>query len=172
MNSFNMKVSDLLKNPGQTDTIIFENIHTDLLPKLTEDWVSGIIHLQSINDSTIWLTLENVHCSLWDTCDRCLEEYQRPVVCEEYRAKFEIPNDEYKNEEEEENFDVNKEEIFPLNPKSESIDIEDMIVQAVVLQEPFIKKCESCKKIEEKENKENKDWDIEDNFWGGSITFS
>lgn len=54
--------------------------------------------------------------------------------------------------EEQENTD---EEIFLINARSESIDIQDMVVQAIKLQDPFIKRCTKCeKKLAEQDDDE------------------
>ncbi len=167
MNSFTIKVSDLLRNPWQTDSIEFEHTHTEKVKNLDSEWISGVIQLQSINDSTVWVILENIQCKINDTCDMCLNNYLRKVKNEEYKAKFEIPNDNYSQENSDDFFNIHEEEIFPLNPKTESIDVEDMIVQAIGLETPFTKKCPQC---EDKETQDDNDEEF--NTSSGNIIFS
>jgi len=38
------------------------------------------------------------------------------------------------------------EEVFLIDPKNETIDIHDMVVQAILLHEPVVKRCGPCEK--------------------------
>jgi len=46
--------------------------------------------------------------------------------------------------------DKGEDEVFFIDPKNETIDIHDMVVQAIVLQEPIVKRCVKCEKKMEK----------------------
>jgi uncharacterized metal-binding protein YceD (DUF177 family) len=39
-----------------------------------------------------------------------------------------------------------EEVIFYIDPKAETINIEDMVVQSILLNDPFVKRCEDCTK--------------------------
>jgi hypothetical protein len=54
--------------------------------------ISGSIHLQSLNETTIYATLENVACSIEEMCEKSEELYIREVFVEEYTARFIIPS--------------------------------------------------------------------------------
>ncbi|MEI8252243.1 MAG: hypothetical protein WCG25_00475 [bacterium] len=70
-----------------------------------------------------------------------------------YKAKFIIP-EYYKDDEN------STEEIFPINHKDETINIEDMVVQDIVLQEPIVRRCKKCEKtIVQSDNIEEEDVD-------------
>jgi len=140
MKSFEIKVSDLLNNPGQVDSLKLDHLISQRIPNLTKDGISGKLTLQSINDTTILVTVYKLSCKISDTCDKCLEDYDREVFCEEYKAKFEIPNEELMSTDDE----SSEKDNFIVNPKSETIDLEEFFRQAILLQEPFVKKCENC----------------------------
>jgi len=76
---------------------------------------------------------------LEDNCDICQKAYKRNVLSDIYKAKFIIP-EYYKDD------DNSTEEIFLIDHKDETINVEDMIVQAVVLQEPIVRRCKNCEK--------------------------
>ncbi|MCF7835006.1 hypothetical protein K9M48_03030 [Candidatus Gracilibacteria bacterium] len=137
--SFEIKVADLLNQTGKKDEIHFENKFTDQLPNLDAEGISGDIFLQSLSKDSLLLSLVDVKCCIEDTCDICQDYYNRNVENDFYEAKFILP--EYDNDEESET-----EEIFPIDPKSENINIEDMLVQAIILKEPLVKRCKKCLK--------------------------
>ena len=70
----------------------------------------------------------------------------RPISIEEYSAKFTFNTKEREESEEE--------VIFPIDKKSDTIDLEEMLYQAVKLEDPFVIECEECRK-----NPENPDLD-------------
>jgi uncharacterized metal-binding protein YceD (DUF177 family) len=97
---------------------------------------------------------------LEDTCDICQKTYKRPVFSEIYKAKFILP-EYYKDD------DNSTEEIFPIDHKDENINIEDMVVQNIVLQEPIVRRCKDCEQKSFKESAADEDDDI-DYFEGRS----
>jgi len=101
--------------------------------------------LRSLNQESVYATLEKVSCVAKEICDTCETPYQRPIEIENYTARFIIGEDNRKLEQE-----STDEEIFLIDGKNEIIDVEDMIVQAIVLNEPVAKHCPDCaKKISE-----------------------
>jgi len=83
-----------------------------------------------------------VKCHIHDVCDSCQKAHDREVLVPEYVARFVIEDDRTE-EEKEANSD---EELFLINAKSETIDIQDMVVQAILLNEPIVKRCAACQK--------------------------
>lgn len=160
---FEIKVSDLLKQPWKKDVVKLEDLFPEKLPQI-KIGISGELELQSLNDSELLATLENVYTEIDEICDKCLEPFIRKVECEEYSAKFMMPRDEEETEEEEE-------EYFPLDAKSEIINIEEMLVQSILLQEPITKKCNTC--LEQDKDDNNDEDEYESYFEStGNITFS
>ena len=149
--NFHIKVSDLLKRAGQTDEVIFEHKFSNWVENLTKNWINWKIILRSLDKDSVSVTLENVSCQVDDVCDICWKEFERGILIDNYEAKFIIPEDKpvkwEKDIQQEEN------EIFEIDPKSELIDVKEMINQSVILQEPLVKKCDKCKKLESEDDK-------------------
>lgn len=161
--SFVIKVGDLLKEGWKSDSIEFEWKSTSELPELDKKWISWTVVLKSLNQNSLYVSLEDILCNIEDTCDRCWANYTRKVENPEYIARFVI-NEKIKQEEQE----TSEEEIFIINARDESIDLEPMIIQSIRLQDPFIKHCPKC----EKEIANKPDEDEEEEFIGrGNIIF-
>ena len=143
--SFVIKIGDLLKETGRSDELIFSQKRTKLIPGLTDEWISGKVFLQSLNKDSIYADLQNIVCSIDNICDTCEAPFVRKVHIDQYWAKFILGEDKQKIEQEQA-----EEEIFSINPRDEGIDIEDMLVQAIRLDEPIVNHCPICaKKIAE-----------------------
>ncbi len=164
--SFVIKVSDLLKTPGGKDEIEFEGLITDKLQGLTKEGIKWIVELQALNDKTIYVTLLHVAAKVNDKSDLSWKAFVREATAKDFSAKFVL---EFTNQEDaqREIFD----EEFPINEKSETINLEDFVVQAIQLQEPIVK----LAKGEEKELENIDDMDDFDTFeeWkvSGAVTF-
>ncbi len=155
---FKINVWDLLLSAGKQDKISFENVLIEEVPTLKEPWISWDVAIQSFDQNSLLVTLEDVTCTLHEPCDKCAQEYDRKLEIESYSAKFQneiSPEEEWDDE------------IFQIDG-NENIDIKDMVIQAIKLQEPFTKKCPKCQTIKEENNEE----DIEYFEWTGNITFS
>ena len=142
--NFLIKVSDLLKEAGKIDTIDFDKKYSEQLSSLTKEGISWTLTFRSLNQESVYATLTNVVCVLNETCDTCETPYERNVDVDSYTARFVLGEENRKLEQEH-----TDEEIFPIDGKNETIDIEDMVIQAIVLNEPVAKHCSDCaKKIE------------------------
>ncbi len=161
--NFIVKVGDLLQEGGKSDSLDFEGKITWELPNLTKKGIAGTIVLRSLNQDSLYVTLENITCELEDICDRCWVSYTRTVDVPEYVSRFVISEERKKEEQ-----DTTDEEIFVINARDESIDLEPMIVQAIRLQDPFVKHCSVCEKEATNDNDEedNDEW-----ISGGNIIF-
>lgn len=155
---FKINVWDLLLSAGKQDQINFENVMIEELPTLKKPWISGDVTIQSFDQDSLLVTLEDVNCTLHEPCDKCSEEYDRKLKIENYSAKFQ---NEINTEEEWDD------EIFKID-WNENIDIKDMVLQAITLEEPFTKSCPKC----QKKKKDNNEDDLEYFEWTGNITFS
>lgn len=162
--SFIIKIADLINQPWKKDEMFFEKKFTDQLPNLDENWLAWSVLLQSLDKNSILVSLIDVKCVLDDICDVCQKSYKRKVVWESYNAKFILP-EHYKDD------DNSTEEIFPIDHKDENINIEDMVVQDIVLQEPIIRRCKDCEKKEINNSDIEEDSDVEYFEWKGNIVF-
>lgn len=148
---FKINVWDLLLSAGKQDQINFENIIVEELPNLTKKWISWDIIIQSFDKDSLLVTLKDLTCTLHEPCDKCTEEYDRKVDIKEYSAKFQNkvnPEEEWDDE------------IFLIDG-NENIDIKDMVIQAIILQQPFTKVCPKC------QENEPSDFDEEEEYFGG-----
>jgi uncharacterized metal-binding protein YceD (DUF177 family) len=93
-------------------------------------------------DSTSLLgTLTDVSAAFHETCDSCGSSFLRSVNIPLYTGRF-VFEDEVKKKEAPESEEV----LFFIDSKAETINIEDMVVQAILLDEPFVKRCDACTK--------------------------
>jgi len=141
--AWKIKVSDLLKNPWDTDTVKFKEKYL----KDENTWeISGEIFLQGLNHNEILVKIKNIKFKVFYKCDKCLKKYSE---------NYEIKNEEdirfiNTNEEDlkEEIFDTT----FPIDMKNQTINLEPLINTIVKNQEPIIKDCWNHKNKEEIEN--------------------
>ena len=133
-----MKIWDLLHNIGSSDDIHFEKKFLDELVWLDEEWISGDITLQALNDQAVYCTLRNVSCKIVEDCDLCAKTYTREVKVPDYTAKFVLWDTKAYTSEK------SDEEVFQIDSKDEFIDLWEMVKQAIVLQEPVAKHCNEC----------------------------
>lgn len=161
--NFIVKVGDLLQEGGKSDAFDFEWKLSWQLPGLTKKGISGTVVLRSLNQDSLYVTLENISCELEDICDRCWTTYTRTVNSPEYISRFVISEERKKEEQ-----DTTDEEIFVINARDETIDLEPMIVQSIKLQDPFVKHCSVCEKKAANESEEE---DIEEWISWGNIIF-
>lgn len=139
--SFVIKVSDLIQEWGRKDTVHFEHKFTEQIPNTSKVWISGDIELRSINKDSIYANLEHVNCVLEETCDNCENNFEREVLVDHYTARF-VAGEKNQKEEQE----TSDEEVFLIDTKNETIDIQDMLVQSILLENPIINRCPDCNK--------------------------
>jgi len=158
--AWKIKVSDLLKNPGNTDNIKFENkfLKTNDIT-LSKEWIKWEVFLQWINHDEILVNVEKLSLNIIYNCDICWKEYKNPFeLKDKEQAKF-VNTDKIKIKEK--IYDDN----FPIDMRTQNIDIENLIEIIIKSQEPIIKKCWKCKskKIseEEKNQEENLTYNID-----------
>ena len=161
---FLMKISDLLTETGRSDEIRFDTKFVEQLPTLTKEGISGSLSLRSINGDSLLGTLYDIHCEVDETCDSCGKSFVRTVDVPEYSARF-VTKGSLTPEEEE----ASEEALLFINDNDDTIDVQDMISQAIILNDPFVKRCPAC----EKKLAETSDDDDDAYFEGrGNISFS
>jgi uncharacterized metal-binding protein YceD (DUF177 family) len=116
-----------------------------MLPNLSKLGITGDILLHSMSTDSLFATFQNLSCTMNEHCDGCEKAFEREVIVPEYGARFVIGEEMKKLEEE-----TTDEEIFLIDARNETIDIEDMLIQAIRLQDPIILRCENCQKHAEK----------------------
>ncbi len=122
--------------------------------------------IQSLDNASLLGTLNNVTACFHETCDSCGATFLRSVEVPSYIARFVFEDDVSKKKEEQESEEV----FFYIDPKTGTINIEDMVVQAIVLNDPFVKRCPDCtKRLESITDDED---DLDEYISKGNITFS
>lgn len=144
-NGFEIKVSDLL-NSKITDTLSFENQHLSEIENLTPEGVSGSLTLQSLDHKSLLVTLNQLKCSLEDSCDHCGKTFIRELEIENYVAKYvtEIESE----------FQDKEQDVLLIDMKNGVIDVEEMLYHAIQLEEPFVKRCSVCERLPVVEDEE------------------
>lgn len=161
--TFEIKIGDLL-NHVAVDEIIFENKKTDLIPNLSEEWITGKIRLSWIDDENVLVEIEELECALNETCDYCSEPFQRKIKIQGYGSRFTLNKDEV-------NY-ANDEVLFFIDEKTATINIEEMIYQAIELETPFVLYCPDCAKKHEnlpEDEVEESEFDVEAEQWWNII---
>ena len=138
--TFEIKVGDLL-NQVAVDEISFEHKKTTLIPNLSEDWVTGKIRLSWIDDENVLVEIEELTCELNETCDYCNKSFKRKIEIHGYSSRFTLNKDEI-------NY-ANDEVLFFIDEKTATINIEELIYQAIELETPFVLYCPDCAKDHE-----------------------
>lgn len=161
---FKLKIADLLNETGRSDEIVFEKKFSDELLNLNDEWISGILSIQSLDAYSLLWTLSNIKASLNEVCDSCWSSYIRNVEIPLYISRFVLEN---KISEEEKI--ACEDPILIIDSKDETINIEDMILQAILLNDPFVKRCDFCSK--RLENVDDDD-DLDEFISTGNIHFS
>lgn len=156
--TFEIKIGDLL-NQVAVDELVFENKKTDLIPNLTENWITGKIRLSWIDDENVLVEIEELSCELNETCDYCNKEFKRKIEIHWYSSRFTLNKDEI-------NY-ANDEVLFFIDEKTATINIEELIYQAIELETPFVLYCPDCAKTHENlsEDEEIEETDLQEWQW-------
>lgn len=161
---FKLKIADLLNETGRSDEIAFEKKFSDYIPNIDDAWISGLLSVQSLDAYSLLWILTDLKATLNEVCDSCWTAYTRVVEIPSYLVRFVI--EKHVSEEEK---TACEDPILFIESKDETINIEDMIVQAILLNDPFVKRCAACvhrlKDI-------NDDDDLDAFVSTGNITFS
>jgi len=95
-----------------------------------------------LDNTSLLGTLTDVTARFHETCDSCGASFIRPVDVSSYTARFVFEDEITKKKETTETEEV----VLYIDPKAETINIEDMVVQAILLNDPFVKRCSACTK--------------------------
>lgn len=130
-NAFVIKVGDLLRNPGQIDTIPFDHLMIDDIHWLSSAGVSGILTIQGVNDGSVKVVIKEVKARVSDICDLSGEDYERDIIVHDFDGRFssDVAHDDD---------NVIYDELFPLDAHGETINIYDLLLQSIQLQEPIV----------------------------------
>ncbi|MCX6823855.1 MAG: YceD family protein [candidate division SR1 bacterium] len=162
---FKIKIADLLNETGKQDEIVFEHKFSDQLPNLDDEGIAANFTVQSLDNTSLLGTLTDVTARFHETCDSCGASFMRSVDVPSYTARFVFEDEITKKKESVETEEV----VLYIDPKAETINIEDMVVQAILLNDPFVKRCDTCTKRLESVDDED---DFDEFQSKGNIIFS
>ena len=154
--TFEIKVWDLL-NQVAVDEIDFKNKMTRLIPNLTNVWISGKIRLSWIDDENVLVEIEELKCELNEICDCCTNTFIRKINIHWYSSRFTVNKDEI-------NY-ANDEVLFFIDEKTATINVEEMIYQAIELETPVVLYCPDCAKKHENFTEENEELESNTDEW-------
>ncbi len=127
-----IKVSDLLRNPIRSDEIVIEDCMIHSISHLCPPGIVALCRLRATSDGTILVSLTDIRARMNDVCDLSGEEYIRDIHIPLYESRFSVDVVYHEDP------DYVYEDDFPFLPDGESIDIKDMLIQAIILQEPLV----------------------------------
>lgn len=151
-----------MRNPGQLDNLPFEHMMLPDIPNLSEDGLSGTLILQWVNDGSVKVIIKEAIWTLTYTCDLSNEEYDAVVKIKNFDGRFVSDMSEHD--------DGSYDDLFPLDPQSETINIYDLLVQSIKLQEPIVH-IKPGKEYLLDEYAEDEEDDYETEQWWWNITF-
>lgn len=132
------------------------------IPNLSEDGLSGTLILQWVNDGSVKVIIKEAQWILTYTCDLSNEEYDAEVKVKNFDWRFVSDMSEHD--------DGSYDDLFPLDPQSETINIYDLLVQGIKLQEPIVH-IKPGKEYLLDEYSEDEEDDYETEQWWWNITF-
>lgn len=158
---FLIKVWDLLRNVWSKDEVYFEWKTTQKIENLA--WkISWKVKLQSFNDTTILVVLD-LKTSLNQTCDFWWEEFVQDVEIKDIQAQYMLPISlEHWDEK------IHDEE-YVIDPSFETIDLEELIVQSILLEQNIVN---VCPEHQEQYDKNAVDLDEENFLDWGKVVFN
>ena len=129
--SFTIKIGDMLRERWKSDIIEFEWLDSHLIDKKTKDWISWTIKVESLNEYTIMVTVQDLQIQIHETCDYSLTEFIRKIHSKWEQALYILP--EYQDE------FVDKDDIvYDIDAKDESINIEKQLTDIIWLETPTV----------------------------------
>ncbi len=163
--SFTLKIADLLNETWKSDEIVFDSVFSQQLPNVDTTWISWTFSIQSLDEDSLLWTLQDVKVTLHEVCDSCGVDFVRSVHIPLYTSRFVFEKDISEDEKVE-----SDDPLLFINPKDDTINIEDMIVQSILLDDPFVKRCDQCVKRLEAVDDDEDEFGEYTSQW--NITFS
>lgn len=154
----------MLRNPGRLDTIDFDHFILQDIEWLSADGVSWSFVLQWVNDGSVKVIIKYAKAIISDICDLSWESYDRVIEVKDFDARF---STEVQAGDDELVYD----ELFPLDPQGEFINIYDMLVQSIKLQEPVVHIKPGKEYLLDEYDEDIDDLDDEDTQTGSNIVF-
>ncbi len=136
---FKIKVSDLLLNVWTEDEIKFENKHTTKISNLSQQGISGHVVIKWLDEKTILVTIKDISAKLHEICDISWQDFLRQANVQSYDMKFLLLQDD--------EIAQNYDDVGFIDQRDMTIDIQDMLVQAIILNKPIVMRAPEVEKF-------------------------
>lgn len=130
-----VKVWDLLHTLWWVDTITFSDMFVHNLTTINEPWISWTLTLETLNSTSIQVTIDTLTCSVKDISDISWEEYNRDVHVQDYTFLCSLPLERDNIDEIYDSY----EDVYEIDPHNLMVDMENCIINAIQSQEPIVK---------------------------------
>lgn len=161
---FKVKIADLLNETGREDQIHFDHKFSEQLSNLNDEGIAGTFTIHSLDNASLLGVLTDITATFHEICESCGTDFDRHVEIPSYTARFVFEHDISDQEK-----TTSEEPLFYIDPKDETINIEDMVVQSILLNDPFVKRCPKCiQRLDTSDDEE----DLGEFTSKGNITFS
>lgn len=159
MKETQIKIADLLLSVGSTDIVSVKGVFIPHIVWLQEWGINLTVSLQSIDNRTVVATIEKLHCLLDDVSDISWKSFVREITISDYIGKF-VVNDSSL-------IDDGDDPLFPI--QWDYIDMEEIIYQAIQLQEPLVKRTKEEQELYDAKESTNVDDDADVDEWVGGV---
>jgi hypothetical protein len=141
--NFTYKVSDILRHPEHPETIQFSNKFSTLIPQCSDEWISGTIFIQGLNEEQLQVDIKQLSCRLDSSCDRCGKSLNIELGASWLTYSADFPRKKKKRGEE-----VVEPDIY-IDEKNLLIDLEQIITTDLLLSQSLVNLCLDCQKTVE-----------------------
>ncbi len=132
---WSIKVGDLLHTVWWTDSVFFEQKYIHSNDSILEPGISWELYLQTLNSTSIQITIVSLYCTVKDISDISWNEYNREVVIKDYVFVCSLPLERWSIDELYDSY----EDVYEIDPHNLTVDLENCIINAIHSQEPIVK---------------------------------
>ena len=130
---FSLKVSDLLQTSWTKDTTVFQHKFSTIIPWLDKKkWISVTVWLESMNKEDVLIPLTDATCFVQRICDRFANEFLLPLSYNDITIEASVWVSEWEDD------------ILKIDPRTELLDLERVVCEYFLLNEPLKILCVSC----------------------------
>lgn len=146
--NFTVKVSDLLRSPGSKDTVYFSNKFSTHIPMLIDTGITSTIHLQWLNKEEIMVVCEHTRCEILVECDKCWTQFTKVLEAPSTTSKVSMRT----------RTSPEQEEDISIDPKTETIDMEQYITNTLLLSLAVVNLCTQCEQHQVWDDEQIESW--------------
>ena len=159
-----IQVADLLQKVWKGDSITIEKVLLDDALWLTDEWVSCLLQLQSVNDTAVLATFTDIKAKIKRKSDFSDEIFTDNIFVEKYQVRFVLDFDH--------NNDHAYDDVFPIDHKWLTIDISLPLYHALFVEEPIVNIAPEEEEMYKKYMMNSSDVSDDEFMAGWNITFS